>query len=233
MEADNCETKTDRQLKHLGFVRLTAVRALVFVSSLYDRAKGNCGPLRSAVATVEGAVTAVMGPVYEKLKGVPEDLLVFADRKVDEATHKFEKHAPPFAKRIACEVHHLILMTAEKAQRLVNEAQTGGPHAALHYAVAESKQVLLDQSVKVWVRLNKVQPLHMVVDLTVPTAAHWSKKYNHVVADAKRKGYPVIGYLPLVPIDEIAKAFKCCEAEAEKKGEVEVPLNPASSSESD
>lgn len=231
MEADNCETMTGRRLKHLGFVRLTAVSALVFVSRLYDRAKRNCGPLRSAVATVEGAVTAVVGPVYEKLKPVPEDLLVFADRKVDEATHKFDEHAPPFAKRIAWEVHHLILVTAEKAQRLVNEAQMGGPHAALHYAAAESKQVLLDQSVKVWIRLNKVQPVHLVVEMIVPTAAHWSKRYNHVVMDVKRKGYPVIAYLPLVPIDEIAKAFKCCEAE--KKGEVEVPLEPASSSGSD
>lgn len=232
MEAENGETKAHRrQLKHLGFVRLTAVHALVFVSGLYDRAKRNCGPLRPAVATVEGAVTAIVGPVYEKLKDVPEDLLVFADRKVDEATHKFDKHAPPFAKHVAHDIHHLILKTAEKAQRLVNEAQTGGPHAALHYAATESKHVFLDQSVKVWIRLNKVQPLHMVVDMTVPTAAHWSKKYNNVVMDMKQKGYPVIGYLPPVPIDEIAKAFKC--GEAEKNGEVEVLPKPASSSESD
>lgn len=149
--------------------------------------------------------------------------------QVDEATDKFNKHAPPVAKYVACEVHHLILKTAEKARRLMNEAQTGGPHAALHYAATESKQVLLDQSVKVWIRLNKVQPLHVVVDMTVPTAARWSKKYNHVVMDIRQKGYPVIGYLPLVPTDEIAKAFKCCEAE--KKGEVEVPHKSASSSE--
>lgn len=151
--------------------------------------------------------------------------------QVDEATHKFDKHAPPFAKHVAHDIHHLILKTAEKAQRLVNEAQTGGPHAALHYAATESKHVFLDQSVKVWIRLNKVQPLHMVVDMTVPTAANWSKKYNNVVMDMKQKGYPVIGYLPPVPIDEIAKAFKC--GEAEKNGEVEVLPKPASSSESD
>lgn len=82
MESDNGETKTSRPLKHLGFVRLAAVHALAFVSGLYDAAKHNCGPLRSAVTTVEGAVTAVVGPVYEKFRAVPEDLLVFADRKV-------------------------------------------------------------------------------------------------------------------------------------------------------
>lgn len=74
--------RKNQELKHLGFVRLAAIHALVCASSLYDYAKQNSGPLRSAVGTVEGAVTAVVGPVYQKLKGVPDDLLVFFDNKV-------------------------------------------------------------------------------------------------------------------------------------------------------
>lgn len=74
--------RKNQELKHLGFVRLGAIHALICASSLYDYAKQNSGPLRSAVGTVEGAVTAVVGPVYQKLKGVPDDLLVFLDNKV-------------------------------------------------------------------------------------------------------------------------------------------------------
>lgn len=70
------------ELKHLGFVRYAAIRALVCVSNLYDYAKQNSGPLRSTVGTVEGTVNNVLGPVYHKLKGVPDDLLVFVDNKV-------------------------------------------------------------------------------------------------------------------------------------------------------
>ncbi|KAE8056671.1 hypothetical protein FH972_013419 [Carpinus fangiana] len=51
---------------------------------LYDYAKQNLGPLLSAVGTVEGTVTAIVGPVYQKLKGVPDDLLVFLDNKVPQ-----------------------------------------------------------------------------------------------------------------------------------------------------
>lgn len=77
------ETEYKKQeLKHLGFVRMAAIQALVCVSNLYDYAKSNSGPLRSAVGTVESAVTTVVGPVYEKFKGVPADLLVFLDKKV-------------------------------------------------------------------------------------------------------------------------------------------------------
>lgn len=77
------ETERKKQeLRHLGFMRIAAIKALVCVSSLYDYAKRNSGPLRSPVGTVESAVTAVVGPVYQKFKGVPDDLLVFLDKKV-------------------------------------------------------------------------------------------------------------------------------------------------------
>lgn len=63
-------------------MRVAAIHALVCASNLYEYAKQNSGPLRSTVGTAEGAVTTVVGPVYQKLKGVPDDLLSFLDRKV-------------------------------------------------------------------------------------------------------------------------------------------------------
>lgn len=72
----------NQELNHLGFVRVAAIHVLVCVSSLYEYAKQNSGPLRSTVGTVEGVVTNVVGPVYEKFKGVPHHLLVFLDKKV-------------------------------------------------------------------------------------------------------------------------------------------------------
>ncbi|KAM2993941.1 hypothetical protein FF2_045974 [Malus domestica] len=78
------EIGKEKELKHLGFLRVAAIQTLVCVSNLYDYAKQNSGPLRSTVGTVEGAVTAVVGPVYRKFKGVPDDVLTFLDAKVDE-----------------------------------------------------------------------------------------------------------------------------------------------------
>lgn len=48
----------------------------------------------------------------------------------------------------------------------------------------------------------------MVGEMTVPTAAHWSEKYNKVITDLRGKGFVVFSYVPLVPINEISKAFK-------------------------
>ena len=77
-----CKVGKEKELKHLGFERIAAIQTLVCVSNLYEYAKHNSGPLRSTVGTVEGAVTAVVGPVYQKLKGVPDDVLAFLDTKV-------------------------------------------------------------------------------------------------------------------------------------------------------
>ncbi|XP_027342599.1 REF/SRPP-like protein At1g67360 [Abrus precatorius] len=200
------------QLKHLVFVKIAAIKAFVCVSNLYYYAKQNSGPLRSAVGTVECTVATVLGPVYNKFKSVPQDLLLFVDNKVDEATHKFDEYAPPLVKQVATQAKGLIEEVTHKSERVVGEAQSGGPRAAAHYVATESKQIVLVGSVKLWGGLNHYSPFHAVAEMAVPTVAHWSEKYNHVVKHMSGKGYAVFGYLPLIPIDDIAKAFKQGEA---------------------
>lgn len=63
-------------------MKIAAIHTYVFISYLYESAKKNSGPLRSVVETVEGTVTTVVGPAYNKFKDVPDDVLVFVDNKV-------------------------------------------------------------------------------------------------------------------------------------------------------
>ncbi|CAI0381231.1 unnamed protein product [Linum tenue] len=205
------------ELKHLGIVRLAAIKALVTVSSLYGYAKQNSGPLRSAVGTVEGAVSSVVSPVYQKFKGVPDDLLVFFDRKVDEASAKFDKHAPPVAKKVVGQAQSLFHSAAMKAEKLVNEARTKGPKAAFCYTVTETKHVVVSNSVKVYCILDRYPSVHSIAESTLPTAAQWSEKYNETVKGLNQKGYPLVGYFPLVPVDEIEKEFQREKGEVKKE----------------
>ena len=82
METEKKNSK-ELGLNHLGFVRVAAIQVLVSLSNLYDYAKQNSGPLKPAVGKVEGAVTTVVTPVYNKLKDVPDTLLLFLDHKVN------------------------------------------------------------------------------------------------------------------------------------------------------
>ncbi|KAI4340641.1 hypothetical protein MLD38_025454 [Melastoma candidum] len=209
-------------LKRLEFVRLAAIRAVVAVASLYNFAIRSSGPLKSTATTVEGSLTTLLRPVHDRVKGWPLHLLVFLDDKVDQAAHKFDVHAPPIAKKFAYQTWELIGKTSEKAHVLAQEAQTGGLHAAIRYAFAESKQVVLNQSVNAWEKLNEVPSLHMVADVATLSAAHWTKKYNDAVSCIRERGYPLSAHLPLVPVDEIAKAFKSAE---KKKVETETLMS--------
>jgi len=200
--------KNDVELKHLGFVREIALKTLVCVSNLYESAKKNSGSLKSAVGTVESAVTAAVGPVYDKFKGVPDVVLVFADKKVDIAVNKFDEQAPPLAKQVASKAHSLLQTTSEVTQDLVREVQVGGPTAAIKYASATYKQPVLNQAAKVWYEANKIAPFHAVAQVTLPTGAYFSSKYNKLVSDLAGKGYAVFDYLPLVPVEELTKAYK-------------------------
>ncbi|PIN13998.1 hypothetical protein CDL12_13378 [Handroanthus impetiginosus] len=221
--------RSDLQLKHLGFVRILTINAVVLVSNIYDHAKQNSGSLKSTVDTVENAVKTVVGPVYERVKGVPGDLLVFFDKKVDEATHKFNESAPPVAKNVAFKAQVIVKKASQVVQDLAEEAKVAGPLAVACHLGTMSKHFAVAQLAIVWYKINEHPTLHGVSKMAIPTAAHCSDKYNNLVKQMVAKGYSFFKYVPLVPSEEIAKAYKQVEAAAGKKADT----SSSSGSESD
>lgn len=209
--------KSEGNLKHLGFVRVLAINTAVLVSNLYEYAKQNSGPLRSTVGTVENAVTTVVMPVYERLKGVPDEVLVFLDKKVDDGTAKFDEHAPPLVKKVVSKAQSMFQKASEVAQDLFKDVQVAGPRAAIYHAGELSKQLATSQVAVLWYHVNHCPPLHGIAQMAAPTAALWSEKYNQLVADLKEKGYSIVSYIPLIPVEEISKAYKQVESAATKK----------------
>ncbi|KAF7124095.1 hypothetical protein RHSIM_Rhsim12G0025900 [Rhododendron simsii] len=205
--------KSDGQLKRLGFVRMIAINALVCVSNLYEYAKQSSGPLKSTVETVESTVTTVVGPVYLKFKGVPDDLLVFLDEKVDEVANKFDEHAPPSAKQAVIKAQSMVHKASEVAQSFIREAQVGGPSAAFHYAGSLCMHLFLCAMARLWYVTNQITALHVLAQMAVPTVNQWLEKYNVTIVDLATKGYTLFSHFPQIPIDEIAKAYKQVEAE--------------------
>ncbi|CAH9077610.1 unnamed protein product [Cuscuta epithymum] len=218
MDSEKIETeKRERKLKHLGFVKVITFNAVVLVSNLYEYAKQNSGPLRSTVGTVENAVTTVVKPVYEKLKDVPDDVLVFLDKKVDVATETFNERAPPMVKTLTNQAQVIVVSVSHVAQDLINEARLAGPRAAINHAGQMSKQFGVNQLAVIWYRVNLSPTLHGVAVVAASMAAHGSEKYNKLIKDMKAKGYDIFSYAPLVPVEEICKAYKQVEATATKK----------------
>ncbi|KAF8044466.1 hypothetical protein N665_10469s0001, partial [Sinapis alba] len=170
---------------------------------------------------------------FNKFKDVPDALLLFLDHKVGEVSNKLDKLAPPMAKQVVSQANVLIQATTEKAQSFVKEARTGGPKAAFNYAATEYKYFVVTNSVKVWAKLNQYKLIYVVGNKALPLAANLSGRYNDLVTDMTKRGYPVVGYLPLVPVDDIVKAYEKEEDAAQKKGDTTTTPTDGNKSSSD
>ncbi|XP_077250345.1 rubber elongation factor protein (REF) [Tasmannia lanceolata] len=202
-----------RELKHLGFIKIAAINAFIFVINLYEYAKERSGPLRSGVSAVDSTITTIVGPVWEKFGALAEDLLVFVDNEVDKAGKKFEQQVPALLKNGITQTQSVVQRALQLAHELASKARTGSvSEVANTNEVIKCKQIAERQLLKLWFALDQVTLFHMAAEMAVPTAARWLDKYNHLVTDMSQKGFPIFTYLPLIPLDRIAKKFKREEA---------------------
>ncbi|CAA0833159.1 REF/SRPP-like protein [Striga hermonthica] len=141
-----------------------------------------------------------------------------ASSQVDEVANKFNECAPQSAKNLVSKAQSIMKKASELAHELTAEARVKGPLAAISHAGTISKQVAVNQLVVVWYKANKHPIMHGLFEMAIPTAAHWSEKYNKLVKNLSKKGFTFMGYVPLVPVEEISVAYKQVEA-AEGKSE--------------
>lgn len=227
-EAKSIETVQDeeKELKYLDFVQITGIYVIVCFSTIYEYAKENSGPLKPGVETVEGTVKTVIGPVYEKFQDVPFELLKFVDRKVDETLNEVDRHVPSLIKQASSHALLAAHKAPEVARSVVSDVQRDGvvetatniaksvytqyePTAKELYGRYEP--VAEQYAVSAWRSLNRLPLFPQVAHILVPTAAYWTERYNQVVSYTAEKGYPVSSYLPLVPVERIAKVFEGAE----------------------
>ncbi|CAK9171990.1 unnamed protein product [Ilex paraguariensis] len=217
---------SEKQLKYLDFVQIAAIYVVVCFSTIYDYAKENSGPLKPGVQTVEGTVKTVIGPLYEKCHDVPFELLKFVDRKVDESINELDRHVPSLMKQASSQAMSVAQKAPEVARTVASKVQRAGvvdttkniaktvytkyePTAKELYTKYEP--VAEQYAVTTWRSLNRLPLFHQVAHIVVPTAAYWSEKYNQAVTSTAERGYTVSYYLPLVPVERIAKVFEGAE----------------------
>ncbi|KAI8522687.1 hypothetical protein RHMOL_Rhmol13G0015900 [Rhododendron molle] len=216
----------ENRLKYLDFVQAAAIYMIACFSTLYEFAKENSGPLKPGVQTVEGTVKTVIGPVYEKFHDVPFELLKFVDHKVDESMNELERHLPNLVKQASCQALSAAQKAPEVARAVASEVQRSGvvdtasnvaktvyvkyePSAKELYTKYEP--VAEQYAVSAWRGLNQLPLFPQVAGIVVPTAAYWTEKYNETVRCTADRGYAVATYLPVVPIEKIAKVFEGAE----------------------
>lgn len=129
---------------------------------------------------------------------------------------------PPTIKQVSSQAVSAAQKAPEVARAVANEVQRAGvvdtasgvaksvyakyePKAKELYSKYEPKAEQC--AVSAWRKLNQLPLFPQVAHVVVPTAAYCSEKYNQTVLSTADKGYKVSSYLPLVPVEKIAKVF--------------------------
>ncbi|CAF2093133.1 unnamed protein product [Brassica rapa subsp. narinosa] len=185
------------ELKHLGFVRTAATYLAVCLSTLYELAKDNAGPLKLGVENIEATVETVLSPLYDKFSDVPFKLLLFVDRKVDDVFYDVETYVPSLVKQASSQA----LTVATEVQR----AGVLDTTKSIARSVLDKYEPVAEYyAATVWRLLNRVPLFPEVAQLVIPTAFYWSEKYNDAVRYVGDRDYYVAEYLPMIPIEKIS-----------------------------
>ncbi|OAY67045.1 Stress-related protein [Ananas comosus] len=240
-EEEEGEEMKGKGLKYLDFVRVAAIQAVMCFASVYEFAKENAGPLKPGVQTVESAVRAVVGPVYDRLHDVPFELLKFVDRKVDDVAQELDRHVPSLVKSASAQACAVAQSAPEVARSLAGEVQRSGVSGVARAAYERCEPAARELcaryepaaercAVAAWRSLNRLPLFPQAAQILVPTAAYWADKYNRAVQCAAEQGYSAARYLPPIPTERIAKAFGngCGERpEARPTTASDAPTEPA------
>ncbi|XP_057994863.1 stress-related protein isoform X1 [Hevea brasiliensis] len=131
--------------------------------------------------------------------------------QVDDALSELDRHVPSLVKQassqaraVACEVQRAGIVEAAKsiAKTMYTKYE---PTAKELYCKYEP--VAEHYAVSAWHTLNRLPLFPQAAQVVVPTAARWSEKYNQLVSYAADRGYTAAAYVPLIPIERIAKVF--------------------------
>ncbi|CAL5426009.1 unnamed protein product [Camellia sinensis] len=204
----------ENRLKYLDIVQVTAIYIIVCFSSLYESAKENSGPLKPGVQTVEATVKTVI--LRQSLRA-PQ-----VNRSQDYSLNVLDRHAPSLIKQA--------LSAAKKAPEVTRALasavqQTGVVDTMANITIAvytkyepTAKELYVkyepmeeQYAVSAWQSMNRLPLFPQVAGIVVPTAAYWTNKYDQAVCYTAEKGFTVAAYMPLVPIDRIAKVFEEAE----------------------
>lgn len=212
------ENEEEKKLKYLDFVEVTGECAVVFIMGMYEFSKNNAGLLKPVFQAVEEAVVGIIGPICDKYHHVPLQILQFLDRKVDEIIHEIDWQNAPLPT--------LVKQVLEKAIEVVRELaievhQTGLIDAAAHATkdayskykpmakdlVCKYEPVVEDYALWAWWWFNRIPLVSHFARKMVSNATFWAEKYNQVLDLTAHRGYPLVDYMPVIPVERISEVL--------------------------
>lgn len=115
------------------------------------------------------------------------------------------QEAPALARSMSDEVHQKGVMNTASGLAKVAVTKLEPTTTKLY---CKYEPVAEQYAVSIWKSLNKLPVFPQLAQIVVPTATHWSEKYNGAVRYGREKDYTIASYLPPVPTERLGKVFR-------------------------
>ncbi|XWS42380.1 hypothetical protein CRYUN_Cryun16bG0009700 [Craigia yunnanensis] len=193
----------------------TEVQPAGVVSTASGFMKQVSSALKAPVVATEVQPVGVASTASGFIKQVASEAILAAQKAPGVATvvqpAGVMSTASGFIKQVSSEA----ISAVQKAPGVATEVQPAGVVSTASgfikqvssEAISVAQEVATEVGVSAWRKLNKLPLFPQLASVVVPTAACFTKKYNQTVVSSAEKGYKVASYLPLVPIEKIAKVF--------------------------
>lgn len=203
----------ESNLKYLGFFPAAVASACLYLSTIYEAAKDQAGPLRPGVEDVEDVLKTVLRPVVRIAEDQSTKLLDYVDKKVDEKLKLVDEHIPAFIKPIAFHAQHMIFRAEPITVFNVKSLGIEGPTSS--HADAYDKEPCTEYWTYDTFR-KFVAGLHLsgIVRMLGPGAMYSVELFNHFASSLREARIPFSSYIPDVPVQVLEKALKSSSSDA-------------------
>lgn len=193
-------------LKYLGVVEVAVDKATKYMANIYEFVKDSSGPLKPRVDSVESTVKTVVGPLYQKIEGKPYEILLFVDRKVDDAMGVIDGVVPQSVKEKSSQAYGVARQAPEAVKSVVSDLQSNGLVGTAKSYYATYEPVAEEWTSAVWKQFLKLPYAPQAVHFAAPPTLFCAEKFNQVVEGLKGKQVPLASYIPAVPVEKLEKA---------------------------
>eukprot|EP00252_Welwitschia_mirabilis_P025632 TRINITY_DN809_c0_g1_i1.p1 TRINITY_DN809_c0_g1~~TRINITY_DN809_c0_g1_i1.p1 ORF type:complete len:251 (+),score=45.45 TRINITY_DN809_c0_g1_i1:115-867(+) len=236
-------------LRYLSFFHVAAQKAISRLGRVYQYGKENSGPLKQGISAVEGTVKVLVAPIFSKIQDKPYKILAYADRKVEDAVLKIDRHAPPLLKRTASQVYE----TAKEAPKVARSFYDGVREQGITQKTKGVAKQLYSKTEPVardvyykyepvaehwtlvaWNKLLQFPIVPQTIETILPPGVRCVQIYNSKVQILADRQYRLASYLPIVPVEKlsvtISRSLEKRDVKAsERKKENDSPVDEQSS----
>jgi len=194
-------------LKYLNFFRLAIVKVYVLLVSFYEYLKQSSGIFSASLDRLESVSQSVVGPVYSKIEGKPDELLKFVDTKVDGALGLADSYTPVYVKQKSTQLYGAVKAAPENLKTVHSDIKTKGVVSTSKTYYEKYYPLVVDELYQFWKVLLTLSLIATLAKALVPQAKFGLEKYNSLAEylKANEKLKAVGSYLPTVPVDDFVK----------------------------